>query len=59
VSHGRCTIGRACGAAGVIPGFALHDEFGDLAAAELDPLTISRIVTTEPPDSFVRRRSPV
>ncbi|MFJ3696934.1 amidohydrolase family protein [Streptomyces sp. NPDC090052] len=38
----------ACGAAGVIPGFALHDEFDYLAEAGLDPLTILRTTTTEP-----------
>ncbi|WP_405911630.1 amidohydrolase family protein [Streptomyces sp. NBC_00963] len=38
----------ACGAAGVIPGFALHDEFDHLAEAGLDPLTILRTTTTEP-----------
>ncbi|MFD4779227.1 amidohydrolase family protein, partial [Streptomyces sp. NPDC058427] len=38
----------ACGAAGIIPGFALHDEFGLLAEAGLDPLTILRMTTTEP-----------
>ncbi|MGW8328920.1 amidohydrolase family protein [Streptomyces sp. NPDC055897] len=38
----------ACGAAGVIPGFALHDEFDHLAEAGLDPLTILRMTTTEP-----------
>lgn len=29
----------ACGAAGIIPGFALHDEFDLLAEEGLDPLT--------------------
>ncbi|WP_406314445.1 amidohydrolase family protein [Streptosporangium sp. NBC_01639] len=38
----------ACGAAGIIPGFALHDEFDHLAEAGLDPLTILRMTTTEP-----------
>ncbi|MEU8710004.1 amidohydrolase family protein [Streptomyces sp. NPDC048565] len=38
----------ACGAAGIIPGFALHDEFDHLAEAGLDPLTILRMSTTEP-----------
>ncbi|MEU6763766.1 amidohydrolase family protein [Streptomyces sp. NPDC046853] len=38
----------ACGAAGIIPGFALHDEFDLLAEAGLDPLTILRMTTTEP-----------
>ncbi|WP_411074898.1 amidohydrolase family protein [Streptomyces sp. cmx-4-7] len=38
----------ACGAAGVIPGFGLHDEFDHLAEAGLDPLTILRMTTTEP-----------
>ncbi|MFG3248809.1 amidohydrolase family protein [Streptomyces sp. NPDC048187] len=38
----------ACGAAGIIPGFALHDEFDHLAEAGLDPLTILRMATTEP-----------
>jgi imidazolonepropionase-like amidohydrolase len=38
----------ACGAAGIIPGFALHDEFDLLARAGLDPLTILRMTTTEP-----------
>ncbi|MFD5717157.1 amidohydrolase family protein [Streptomyces sp. NPDC127036] len=38
----------ACGAAGIIPGFALHDEFDYLAQAGLDPLTILRMTTTEP-----------
>ncbi|MFE6365685.1 amidohydrolase family protein [Streptomyces sp. NPDC057806] len=38
----------ACGAAGIIPGFALHDEFDYLAEARLDPLTIVRMATTEP-----------
>ncbi|MET7507198.1 amidohydrolase family protein [Streptomyces albidoflavus] len=37
----------ACGAAGIIPGFALHDEFDHLAEAGLDPLTILRMTTTE------------
>ncbi|WP_353946641.1 amidohydrolase family protein [Streptomyces sp. HUAS MG91] len=36
----------ACGAAGVIPGFALHDEFDLLAEAGLDPLTILRTATS-------------
>ncbi|MFD7769153.1 amidohydrolase family protein [Streptomyces sp. NPDC059787] len=38
----------ACGAAGIIPGFGLHDEFDHLAEAGLDPLTILRMATTEP-----------
>ncbi|MFI5761847.1 amidohydrolase family protein [Streptomyces sp. NPDC051563] len=38
----------ACGAAGIIPGFSLHDEFDHLAEAGLDPLTILRMTTTEP-----------
>ncbi|MEU3509681.1 amidohydrolase family protein [Streptomyces longwoodensis] len=38
----------ACGAAGIIPGFALHDEFDHLAAAGVSPLTILRMTTTEP-----------
>ncbi|MHA6757872.1 amidohydrolase family protein [Streptacidiphilus sp. PAMC 29251] len=38
----------ACGAIGVIPGFALHDEFDYLAEAGLDPLAILRMTTTEP-----------
>uniref|UniRef100_A0AAU3GL59 Amidohydrolase family protein n=1 Tax=Streptomyces sp. NBC_01401 TaxID=2903854 RepID=A0AAU3GL59_9ACTN len=38
----------ACGAAGIIPGFSLHDEFGHLAEAGIDPLTILRMTTTEP-----------
>lgn len=38
----------ACGAAGVIPGFALHDEFDLLAEAGLDPLTVLRTTTSEP-----------
>ncbi|WP_405783610.1 amidohydrolase family protein [Streptomyces sp. NBC_00859] len=38
----------ACGAAGIIPGFSLHDEFDYLAEAGLDPLTILRMTTTEP-----------
>ncbi|GAA3309448.1 amidohydrolase family protein [Streptomyces cinereospinus] len=38
----------ACGAAGIVPGFALHDEFDYLAEAGLDPLTILRMTTTEP-----------
>ncbi|MCX4831626.1 amidohydrolase family protein [Streptomyces sp. NBC_01016] len=37
----------ACGAAGIIPGFALHDEFDHLTEAGLDPLTILRMTTTE------------
>ncbi|GAA1369442.1 amidohydrolase family protein [Streptomyces beijiangensis] len=37
----------ACGAAGIIPGFSLHDEFGHLAEAGLDPLTILRMTTIE------------
>ncbi|MHA6759654.1 amidohydrolase family protein [Streptacidiphilus sp. PAMC 29251] len=38
----------ACGAIGVIPGFALHDEFDYLAEAGLEPLAILRMTTTEP-----------
>ncbi|MGW2282622.1 amidohydrolase family protein [Streptomyces sp. NPDC001770] len=38
----------ACGAAGIIPGFALHDEFDHLAEAGLGPLAILRTTTTEP-----------
>lgn len=38
----------ACTAAGVIPGFALHDEFDLLAEAGLDPATILKMTTTEP-----------
>ncbi|MFB9466605.1 amidohydrolase family protein [Streptomyces cinereospinus] len=38
----------SCGAAGIIPGFALHDEFDYLAEAGLEPLTILRMTTTEP-----------
>jgi imidazolonepropionase-like amidohydrolase len=38
----------ACGAAGIIPGFSLHDEFDHLAEAGLGPLTILRMTTTEP-----------
>ncbi|MFD2420447.1 amidohydrolase family protein [Amycolatopsis pigmentata] len=38
----------SCGAAAVIPGFALHDEFDYLAQAGLGPLTILRMATTEP-----------
>ncbi|OIJ63457.1 amidohydrolase family protein [Streptomyces mangrovisoli] len=37
----------ACGAAGIVPGFALHDEFDFLAEAGLDPLTVLRTATTE------------
>jgi hypothetical protein len=46
-------------AACVIPGFTLPDEFGYLAATELNPPIISRMVTTEPPDSLASTRSPV
>ncbi|MFE6764795.1 amidohydrolase family protein [Streptomyces sp. NPDC057689] len=38
----------ACGAAHIIPGFSLHDEFDLLAEAGLGPLTILRMTTTEP-----------
>ncbi|MEU3513181.1 amidohydrolase family protein [Streptomyces longwoodensis] len=38
----------ACGAAGIVPGFALHDEFDYLAEAGLDPLTILQMTTTDP-----------
>nr|WP_239079696.1 amidohydrolase family protein [Streptomyces sp. SID7909] len=38
----------ACGAAHIIPGFSLHDEFDLLAEAGLAPLTILRMTTTEP-----------
>lgn len=37
----------ACGAAGVIPGFALHDEFDLLARAGLGPLAILRSTTSD------------
>lgn len=37
----------ASGAAGVIPGFALHDEFDLLALAGLEPLAILRATTSE------------
>ncbi|OII24283.1 hypothetical protein BIV03_10705 [Curtobacterium sp. MCBA15_016] len=37
----------ADGAAGVIPGFALHDEFGYLADAGLGPLQILRTATSD------------
>ena len=37
----------ASGAAGVIPGFALHDEFDLLALAGLEPLAILRSTTSE------------
>ncbi|MBD3780021.1 MAG: amidohydrolase family protein [Micrococcales bacterium] len=37
----------ADGASGVIPGFALHDEFAYLAEAGLSPVTILRMATSE------------
>ncbi|MEU6444846.1 amidohydrolase family protein [Streptomyces sp. NPDC047046] len=37
----------ACGAAGVVPGFALHDEFDLLAEAGLTPAAILRTATSE------------
>lgn len=37
----------ADGAAGVIPGFALHDEFAHLAAAGLSPVQILRTATSD------------
>lgn len=38
----------ACGAAGIISGFALHDEVDYLAETGLDPLTTHRMTPIEP-----------
>ncbi|WP_237694651.1 amidohydrolase family protein [Streptomyces sp. SID2563] len=38
----------ACGAAHIIPGFSLHDEFDLLAEAGPAPPAILRMTTTEP-----------
>lgn len=38
----------AVGAAWVIPGYALHREFGELASAGLSPLRILQMATSEP-----------